>query len=251
MIEEAVDVGSGVTKVRAGDRRFSMQSLAGTPTATGHDIEKADGAIVQFGNRRHATGERAYAEVRPDRLVNTRDDSWYQTDAYLALMYNAMAKVLPKGYEGKVSLCTGLPQALFVEHKSTLAKRLARKHRFTVNGEEFKVFIRLADVSVLPQVMGLFISRMELDRSLQHQKVAVIDVGTFTTDWTIVDQCKTLHWASGGAPIGLSNVIEGVRRCSRRSQRTGATVRTRKSSSAAADAMCTDPRYDPALRTQK
>lgn len=212
MMEVAVDVGSGVTKVRAGERRFSVPSLAGTPTATGHDIEKTEGAIVQFGNQRYATGERAHAEVRPDQLVNTRDDSWYQTDAYLALLYNAMAKVLPKGYEGKVSLCTGLPQALFLEHKDTLAKRLARKHRFTVNGDEFKVFIRLADVRVLPQVMGLFISRLEIDRSLQHQKVAVIDVGTYTSDWTIVDQCKTLHWASGGAPIGLSNVIEGIRR---------------------------------------
>lgn len=211
MIDVAVDVGSGVTKVRAGDKRFSVPSLAGIPTATGHDIEETEGAIVQFDNETYATGERAHTEVRPDKLVNTRDDSWYEKDAYLALLYNAMAKVLPKGYEGKVSLCTGLPQALFLQHREKLAKRLARKHRFTVNGDEFKLYIRMSDIRILPQVMGLFISRLDLDRSLQYQKVAVIDVGTYTSDWTIVDQCKTLHWASGGAPIGISNVIEGIR----------------------------------------
>ncbi|MEI2419305.1 ParM/StbA family protein, partial [Arthrospira platensis SPKY2] len=95
--------------------------------------------------------------------------------------------------------------------KEALAKRLARKHKFEVNGEKYCIYLRLDDVRVLPQVMGLFISRLELDRGLQHQKVAVIDVGTYTSDWTIVEACKTLHWASGGAAIGLGNVIEGVR----------------------------------------
>lgn len=211
MLDISVDVGSGVTKVREGERRYHLASLAGVPTAHGHEIEACEGALVQFSGQVFATGERAHAEVRPERLVNTRDDEWYQSDAYLALLYTAMSHVLPADYEGKVTLCTGLPQAIFNEQKQNLAKRLAKKHRFEVNGRKYRVFIRLDDISIVPQVMGLFISRVTLDPTLQHQKVAVIDVGTYTSDWTIVDECKTLHWASGGAPIGIANVIEGVR----------------------------------------
>lgn len=211
MIDLAVDVGSGVTKVRGESGRFHLASLAGVPVAQGHELEASEGATVKFDGKVYATGDRAHAEVRPEQIVNTRDDGWYRSDAYLALLYAAMAKALPDDYEGKVALCTGLPQALFGEHKEELAKRLARKHKFEVDGRQYRVFIRLADVLVMPQVMGLFLSRLDLDRSLQHQKVAVIDVGTYTSDWTILDQCKTLHWASGGAPIGIANVIEGVR----------------------------------------
>lgn len=211
MLDVSIDIGSGITKARAGDARVHLASLAGVPDAFGHEIEASSGATVTFNGKTYVTGERAHTEVRPENIVNTRDDGWYETDAYLALLYSGLGQVVAPGYEGRLALCTGLPQSLYTGHKQALAKRLARKHRFEVNGKKYCINLRSDDVRVLPQVMGLFLSRLELDRTLQHQKVAVIDVGTYTSDWTIVDNCKTLHWASGGAPIGIGNVIEGVR----------------------------------------
>ncbi|HRP05748.1 MAG TPA: ParM/StbA family protein [Opitutaceae bacterium] len=211
MLDVAVDIGSGITKARGGEARTHFASLAGVPDAFGHEIEASTGATVNFAGKTYVTGERAHTEVRPENIVNTRDDAWYETEAYIALLYSALARVVAPGYEGRVALCTGLPQALFTGHKSALAKRLARKHRFEVNGKKYSIHLRSEDVRVLPQVTGLFLSRLELDRSLQHQKVAVIDVGTYTSDWTIVDNCRVLHWSSGGAPVGIGNVIEGVR----------------------------------------
>lgn len=215
MHDVAIDVGSGVTKMSTGAVRRSFPSWAGLaetpiPEHQGYELEESGGATVKFRNKTFVVGERAYLCVNPAKLVNTRDDEWFEQDAYLALMYAALAEALPDEYDGDVSLCTGLPQALYNEHKGRLIKRLTGKHRFCVNGVKYVVNIDKDDLHVMPQVMGLFLSRLPVERSLQVEKVALIDVGTYTSDWTIIEQCKTVHWAAGGLPVGISNVIAEV-----------------------------------------
>lgn len=210
MRDISIDVGSGITKVRASDVRANFPSLSGVPEAAGFELEKAAGAHVEFGDCNFVVGTMAKLEVHPDNLANTRDDRWFSTDAYRALLYAAMAKALPDDYSGKVALCTGLPQATYRENKDELVKRLAQKHRFAVNGKRYSVHIRVPDIQVMPQVMGLFLSRLEQNKSLQAQRVGLIDVGTYTTDWTIVDDCSTTQWASGGMPVGVANVIKEI-----------------------------------------
>jgi PRTRC genetic system protein D len=203
----AIDVGSGVTKICSDQRRTHFPSLSGVPEEGGFELKEAPGANVAFGRKKYVVGERASKLVHPDKLANTRDDRWFETDAYMALLYAAMAKSLPDEYNGKVALCTGLPQALYIGCKADLVKRLARKHQFTVEGKKYTVHIRVDDLQVMPQVMGLFLSRLALDKSLQVQTVGLIDVGTYTSDWTIVSDCSTEHWAAGGIAVGVADVI--------------------------------------------
>lgn len=211
MNDISVDVGSGVTKVRTESMRAHFPSLSGFPNASGQDVEASEGASVRFNGNTYVTGERAYTLVDPEKLVNTRDDQWFMTDAYLSLLYAALSLALPDGYNGRISLCTGLPQATFMDQKEALAKRLSKTHKFEVNGVKYCVFLRPSDIRIVPQAMGLFLSRLDLDRTLQTEKVGVIDVGTYTSDWMMVDRCKALHWAADGAPIGVAKVVEGIR----------------------------------------
>jgi len=212
MIDIAVDVGSGLTKVQWSEGRAFFPSLSGAvEQSESFDYQEAEGAEVEFRERKFLVGEKAKLSVMPSQLENTLDDRWFESDAYLALFYTALSKTLPEDYSGKIHLCTGLPQAAYRACTEPLIERLAAKHTFRVNGKRYRTSIRREDLQVMPQVMGLFISQLRRDRSLQVQKVALIDVGTYTSDWTIVEDCKTAHWASGGMPVGIADVIRRIK----------------------------------------
>jgi len=211
----AIDVGSGITKVCSEEGRVQFPSLAGIPDCLDRlefEFKETKGATVEFNRKTYVTGERAMSLVHPDKLVRTTDDQWFDHDGYMALLYAAMAEALPQNYNGKVAICTGLPQASFSRSKEALVKKLAAKHSFRVNNVKYSVHIRKQDVQVMPQVMGLFLSRLALDTSLQLGRVALLDVGTYTSDWTLLEDCKTQHWAAGGSATGVSNVIHAISR---------------------------------------
>jgi len=227
MIELAIDVGSGVTKLCSADRKTHFPSLSGQGPERGFDLEesKSKNTTVSFrvrrptdiagGKNRHeevffAVGEAAPNLVSPEKLAQTRSDDWYASDEYLALMFAAVAEGVAPQYRGKIRLCTGLPQALYGEHRDALTKRLIGTHCFKVNDIPYKITIRREDLFVMPQVMGLFLSRLAENRSLQKDRVAVLDVGTYTSDWTIVENLATVQWASGGMAVGVSNVVEDI-----------------------------------------
>lgn len=157
-----------------------------------------------------AVGESAPKRVEPELLAYTRSDDWYASNEYLALMYAAVAEGVPERYRGKIRLCTGLPQALYDGHREELLKRLIGAHCFKVNGTPYKVTVRREDLFVMPQVMGLFLSRLALDKALRTDRVAVLDVGTYTSDWTIIENLGTVQWASGGMSVGVSNVVQEI-----------------------------------------
>lgn len=231
MLDIAIDVGSGITKVWSGTTKKHFLSLSGKPEKGGFSLGGSNGAIVEFGSKKLAVGDLAKQIVHPDNLANTRDDLWFETPDYLGLLYAAMAEVLPEGYNGKVNLCTGLPQALYAKYHPRLVKRLAITHKFSVNGIGYCVHIRAPNITVMPQVMGLFLSRMSKNKALQIQKVGLVDVGTYTTGWTMVEDCKTIQWASGGTSVGVSNVIRGL------SDYLGKTLRMHLTDAAITDAI--------------
>lgn len=222
MIELAIDVGSGITKVRGPKGKRSFPSLAGPPAEAGFELKSTSGRTVSFGiataddaqtgaESRFAVGEAAKNLVDPDELAQTRADDWCARDEYLALLYAAIAQGLDQpGYHGKLRLCTGLPQALYGTYRAEVFERLARTHSFHVDDVRYKVTIRREDLFVMPQVMGLFLSRMAKDKRLAKKRVAVLDIGTYTSDWTIVENLGTVQWASGGMAIGVSDVGEAL-----------------------------------------
>lgn len=228
MYELAVDVGSGITKLCSAERKTHFPSLAGPQGIKGFEFGSAENSAVSFRDRERredisadeseqknltfSVGEVASNRVKPEELARTRNDSWYASNEYLALMYLAISEGVPDKYRGKIRLCTGLPQALYNDHREDLIKRLIGAHCFRVDETPYKVSIRKEDIFVMPQVMGLFLSRLAKDKKLQQERVAVLDVGTYTSDWTIVENLGTVQWASGGLPIGVSNVVEEVYR---------------------------------------
>ena len=226
MYELAIDVGSGVTKMCGAEGVAHFPSLSGPPTDGGMDLRADDNKTVSFKIRgeanasdgsstleeaHYAVGATAPKRVVPELLADTRSDDWCQSNEYMALLYAAIAECVEDRYRGKIRLCTGLPQALYDRHRAELIKRLIGSHCFKVDGVPYKITIRREDVFVMPQVMGLFLSQLTKDTSLQNQRVAVLDVGTYTSDWTIIENLGTVQWASGGMAVGVSNVIHRIR----------------------------------------
>jgi len=211
MLDVSIDVGSGMTKATGNGRRDDLPSFSGPCEETdSFNVKSEDGVIVKFRGKTHATGLLAKNKVAPSHLANTRDERWFQSEEYLALMYAAMSKVLPDEYNGKLTLCTGLPQAFYGRDHDELVKILTGKHQFYASGKHYCVAIRKPDLVIMPQVMGLFLSRLREDAALQSGRVALLDIGTYTSDWTIVDDCSTVEWASGGVAVGVSDILQGI-----------------------------------------
>lgn len=211
MLDVSIDVGSGMTKATCNGCRDYLPSFSGPcDEPESFNVKNDDGAIVKFKGKTFATGLLAKNKVPPSALANTRDERWFQSEEYLALMYAALSKVLPKEYNGKVSLCTGLPQAFYGRDQDDLMKILVGKHQFFASGSRYCVTLRKPDLVIMPQVMGLFLSRLKDDPTLQAGRVALLDIGTYTSDWTIVDDCSTVEWASGGVAVGVSDILNGI-----------------------------------------
>lgn len=210
MLDIAIDVGSGVTKLRSDDTRINFRSLSGKLGEKEFSLAESEGEAIRFARKGYAVADLAERSVAPTDLVNTCDPGWFATDEYLALLYAAMGRVLKPDFSGKIRLCTGLPQALYQANRDALIGRLAKKHLFYIDDTRYRVTLRKEDIIVMPQVMGLFLSRLEKDPSLKTKKVAVIDVGTYTSDWTVIDKLGTVGFQSGGTDVGVAQVIKKI-----------------------------------------
>jgi hypothetical protein len=206
----AVDVGSGMTKATCGSQRVAFPSVGGPAIQGGHRLASDPYAEVEFGTTRLTVGEQAYGTVRPDDLPDSNTPEWFRSDVYLALLYAALARLLPADYSGRIALCTGLPIGYFDASREALIERLTGEHKFRVGAHTYRVTLRRPNVFVVPQVLGLYFWALENVPGIGGRRAGFIDVGTFTTGWAMVEGLQVLQWATGGAPIGVSKVREAL-----------------------------------------
>lgn len=206
----AVDIGSGITKVKSQDAEAEFPSISGPPLPEVFALKKDPGAYVQFGGKDFCVGDRALSAVRPADIIDSRTDQWFESDGYRALLYAALAKVLPGGYTGRVALCTGLPIGFYADAKDKLVSRLVGEHRFTVGGKAYKVVIRRPHCWVLPQALGLYLKHLGSERMEEDGRRGYIDVGTYTCGWVAVEKFEVLQWATGGIRMGVGDVKQSL-----------------------------------------
>jgi plasmid segregation protein ParM len=210
VVTVAVDVGSGFTKVLAQGASAEFPSLSGPPLPEVFSLTREPGAYVSFGGKEFCVGERALSAVRPSDIVDSRTDTWFRTDGYLALLYAGLGRVLPPGYSGRVALATGLPIGFFRDAKEALLERLVGEHRFAAGGAAFKVVVRKPDCWILPQALGLYMRHLELAPEAHAGRCGFIDVGTFTSGFLQTERFALLQYATGSARIGVGDVKAGL-----------------------------------------
>ena len=205
-----VDIGYGHTKVAAEDKHDSFPSVVG-PTKD-REFEpggKAEdpGETVSFQGTTYDIGNKA---DRGDTTFprETRDRTANET--YGALMVSAISRVVKPGdSSANLVVVTGLPFA-YMSDAATVKRQVGLAAE--------ALSITLSDVTVIPQPFGTFFDfglDMRGEALIKHKigMIGVIDIGRHTTDYILVtDLLHTLGRASGSIPIGVSRIIDGVRR---------------------------------------
>lgn len=210
VVTVAVDIGSGVTKAKSQAASAEFPSLSGPPLPEVFSLTREPGAYVSFGGKDFCVGERALSAVRPSDIVDSRTDGWHETDGYRALLYAALARVLPPGYAGRVALATGLPIGLYRDAKEALLGRLVGEHRFTAGGAAYKLLVRKPDLYILPQALGLYLRHLELAPEAHEGRCGFVDIGTYTSGFLQTENFALLQYATGSARIGVGDIKSGL-----------------------------------------
>lgn len=200
----AVDVGSGFVKWRGVDGRGGKMVAAAAPenrrdqlgTLGGgrHVIELANGDRWVVGDDALAAGERG---------IDTLSDQYAGGSGWMALFYAALLEAGVQSGD-RVQCAVGLPQALYSESKSALAKAVNGLHRFQGGGRQMEVTI---DARVLPQAAAVILGMPDSD---DDDSIGVIDVGTYTTGWAGIRDGRLQTPLCGGEKMGVSNIASDL-----------------------------------------
>ena len=130
-------------------------------------------------------------------------------------MILALAALGAVGVQGDVTLCVGVPAALWGTDGQTLQQMLSGSYQYTFNGHERALRLTAA---VLPEPVGTYLyvtlttaGRIS-DPTLESAPVAVVDIGYRTVDIVVVQGNTVHHGATRSSPHGVVNAFEPVYR---------------------------------------
>lgn len=206
-----IDVGSGFTKYVGGngEKGFfpSLVARLKPETPRPFGFEEADiiaikgphGEDIEF-----IVGE-SVKGVAPEDRENTLQDDWAGSPPWFALLYYAMSQVAHCLTPSEpVLLSTGLPMALYENKSLRLQERLVGKHTFKINGEPY---IMIITPEIIPQAVAALLSTAQDDEENLKETVGIIDIGTYTTGFAVMDEGSFVPYRSGGIAMGIHTLL--------------------------------------------
>jgi plasmid segregation protein ParM len=128
----------------------------------------------------------------------------------------ALASLARLDVAGDVVLVTGLPVAWYDDHDMVEAE-LTRTFDFVVNGKART--INVTQTYVVPQPFGTLFRALLNDKGevidpqgLARREVAIIDVGTYTTDYSLSDRLRYVEPRSGSTQNAMAEVYRLLQR---------------------------------------
>lgn len=202
-----IDIGYGDVKVVSD----SIEGcLAGFPTLAtpakegSFEVSEQESKPITVGGKKYYVGEDA---KKASHLLDLKFETWFQEDEYLALYLKALSFAEP----GVLSVVTGLPVSEYPRWKEFLSNKLVGS--FEVEGKLYTV----QTVRVMPQPFGAFFNAAlgsdgkVSNAVIMNEMVGIIDIGTRTTDFILVDGG---FWkedgASGSIDRGVSDLLDAV-----------------------------------------
>lgn len=202
----SVDVGSGFTQFTDGKNEGDFPSIVcPVPDVMGFGTEQA--LTVTFEGKRFLIGEDAKAYGDPDTRANTLHDDWAGSSGWKALLYAALAHLDVQDGE-TINLITGIPQSLFTQKRPALMEALTGQKTFHVQDRQINVNIYS---EFIPQAAGALFFQASQDQEILQEAVGVIDVGTYTTGFSVISGDKFTSHRSGGCPIGMSQLLKALK----------------------------------------
>lgn len=212
-----LDVGFGDVKAaRLQDDKFETVSF---PAILGQAQDLASYSTGLGGSRRRATrlvydGVEYY--VGHEALRHSRTLAGRQDRARIGSVEErvlALAALAQLGVD-RAYIVTGLP-VLWFDDRRKLSRSLRGEHRFVWDKEER--VIHVVGVTTVPQPFGGFYWRFLDDRGLATvsedemlRTYAFLDVGWNTSDMSAIQELRPVERWSGGARVGVRNVVEIV-----------------------------------------
>lgn len=193
----AIDVGSGLTKGTDGERREMIPSVVVRGRLDGrYGIDHARPVSWRDGEL-WFVGEDAIAFGDASDYADTLSKDWAASDGWQALLYAMLGRL---GVQGALTLVTGVPMAWYQELAEPLARMLAGRHRFRYGATLVELEINL---QVVPQAIGALYYHSGRLKELPG-KLAVIDIGTYTTGFSVVYRERPVVNQCGGIAVGTS-----------------------------------------------
>jgi plasmid segregation protein ParM len=162
-------------------------------------------------------GELAARQGRPGAVRSPRDRDRVADPIVTHLADAAFAKLLSGMDYVRASIVTGLPVD-FYRDAIQLADHLRGQH--LAETDERSIVVDVEDVLVVPQPFGALLSILLDERGklmadvahLAQGRVAVLDVGQFTTDLILVDSLEYIEAGSASLEVGVSTALEMLRK---------------------------------------
>lgn len=210
----ALDIGYGHTKAVWGVRHLTFPSLVGPAVRVKYHPELSGdghGLTLTFNGQRRFIG--AYAAQQSPFTSSPRARE--RDPALLEVL--TLGACYQLGLSGqRLKLVTGLPVRWYADREQ-LAETLTGVYHFSVDDDPQQ--LEITAVKVVPQPFGSLFRVLlspqgifvDEDR-LANTKVAILDIGTHTTDYAYADRLNYVEPKSGSIPVAMARVYELLQR---------------------------------------
>jgi len=190
----SIDVGYGYTKVMTQQGQTHVfPSLVAPAELSNIDLSLSDPQeTVKLEGAEYIVGQSAVS--RGFRFTEEYD-GWWMTTRYKALLHYAGANFVPPGSR----IVTGIPLHVY---GSTKAQQQI--------SEVFRKALKASAVAVLPQGFGALCLAISVNSALAQGRVALVDIGTRTTELICFSDGQYLHHESTGVVLGVGQVYAQV-----------------------------------------
>jgi len=203
----AVDVGSGFTQFTDGANNGSLPSIVTPmPETLGFGANQAKD-VITINGQTYLVGQDAYSYGDPDTREDTLSEDWAGSIGWQALFFSSVAKLVSDP-SANLKVVTGLPQRLFAPKKDGLAQFLNNTHSFGVNGKQYKIKIT---GKVIPQAASALFVEARKNKDILQDAVGIIDIGTYTTGFSVMENGAYISHKSNGCSVGMSQLIKAFK----------------------------------------
>ena len=190
----AIDVGYGYTKILTQEGQAHVfPSLVAPAELSNIDLSLSDPQeTVKLEGAEYIVGQ---AAVSRGFRFSEEYDGWWMTTRYKALLHYAGANFVPPGSR----IVTGIPLHIFGSQRA--------QHQIS---DVFRKALKAPAVAVLPQGFGALCLAISTNSALAQGRVALVDIGSRTTELICFSDGQYLNHESAGVVLGVGQVYTQV-----------------------------------------
>lgn len=167
-----------------------------------------NGQLYAVGRAALQVGAVPYSVRHPDRVEH---------DYYLLHLLAAFSISIP--HSDSVSLILSLPPLYYAQRDRMRERFSGTYHIEALQGEDWVTkTLRIASLRIIPEGLGAVCfsllsetGQIKADSQLHHQRVGVVDIGTYSTDFIMLDRLTLVSQACDTIPQALNSLHQRIR----------------------------------------